>query len=151
MPREKCIVDSTVLVKILLEKRTELLEKLLGYEVYVPANVLEETLFKIIMLGLEAETGSNRFYELKESFEKSIELPEALMQRMHQLNWIKDRFIVLGIDEKVFDEAKKISVKYRLLPNDALVAAAARLHGIQKIATLDNDFRRVNFIEVIDL
>ncbi|BES81664.1 hypothetical protein [Pyrodictium abyssi] len=47
MPREKCIVDSTVLVRILLEKRTELLEKLLGYEVYVPVNVLEETLFKI--------------------------------------------------------------------------------------------------------
>ncbi|BES81665.1 PIN domain-containing protein [Pyrodictium abyssi] len=73
------------------------------------------------------------------------------MKRIHLLNWIKDRFIVLDIDEKVFDEAKKISVKYRLLPNDALVAAAARLHGIQKIATLDNDFRRVDFIEVIDL
>lgn len=96
-----------MLVRILLEKRAELLEKLLGYEVYVPANVLEETLFEIIMLGLGAERGSNRLYELKEAFEKSKELPEALMQRMHLLSWIKDRSIVLGIDGKVFDEAEE--------------------------------------------
>ena len=141
----KCVVgrvDGTVLVRMLLEKRTELPGRLLGHEVYVPASVLEETLSKIIMLGLEEETGSNRFYELKEAFEKGKELPEALMQRIRLLNLVKDGFIVLGIDEKVFDEAKKISVRYRLLPNDALVVAAARLHGIQKIATLDNGFER---------
>jgi len=102
-------------------------------KVYVPVNVLEETLFKIIMLGLEAETGSNRFYELKKAFEKSKELPGALLQRIYLLDRIKDHITVLSIDEKVLDEAKKMPVKHRLPPNDAL-AAAAELHGIKKIA-----------------
>ena len=38
---------------------------------------------------------------------------------------------------------------YKLLPNDALIAATYKHHGINKIATFDPDFKRVNFLEII--
>ncbi len=150
MSRERCIVDSTVLIRVILEKKFDLLEKLMDYEVYVPINVLEETLFKIIMLTLEAKTGTKKFYELKELFEKSKDIPD-IIERIHLLNKIKSKFIVLDLNERIFDQSKKIIIEYRLLPNDALIAAAAKLYGIGKIATFDSDFRKVDFIEMIDL
>ncbi len=40
--------------------------------------------------------------------------------------------------------------KYNLLPNDALIAATCRHYGI-KIATFDDDFKRVDFLEVVEI
>ncbi|WP_230972195.1 PIN domain-containing protein [Archaeoglobus neptunius] len=40
--------------------------------------------------------------------------------------------------------------KYKLLPNDALIAATCKHYGIKKIATFDEDFKRVDFLEVIE-
>ncbi len=39
---------------------------------------------------------------------------------------------------------------YKLLPNDAPIAATCRYYGIKKIATFDDDFKRVDFLEVVD-
>ncbi|MDI6886841.1 MAG: PIN domain-containing protein, partial [archaeon] len=39
--------------------------------------------------------------------------------------------------------------RYKLLPNDALIAATCKHHSINKIATFDPDFKRVEFLEVI--
>ncbi|WP_223209031.1 PIN domain-containing protein [Pyrococcus sp.] len=40
--------------------------------------------------------------------------------------------------------------KYALLTNDAIIAATCKYYGIKKIATFDEDFKKVNFLEVID-
>ncbi len=45
----------------------------------------------------------------------------------------------------------EIAEEYGLLPNDALIAATCKYYGIKKIATFDDDFKRVDFLEVIDL
>lgn len=37
---------------------------------------------------------------------------------------------------------------YRLLPNDAAIAAACRYYEIMRIATFDRDFDRVDFLKV---
>ena len=39
--------------------------------------------------------------------------------------------------------------KYKLLPNDALIVATCKHYGINKIATFDPDFKRVDFLEII--
>ncbi|MEA1924416.1 MAG: type II toxin-antitoxin system VapC family toxin [Candidatus Altiarchaeota archaeon] len=39
--------------------------------------------------------------------------------------------------------------EYGLLPNDALIAATCRFYGIKKIASFDEDFRRVDFLKVL--
>ncbi|OWJ55788.1 hypothetical protein Pdsh_01400 [Pyrodictium delaneyi] len=38
---------------------------------------------------------------------------------------------------------------YRLLPNDALIAATCRSHGIEAIATFDEDFKQIPWLKVI--
>lgn len=38
---------------------------------------------------------------------------------------------------------------YRLLPNDAAIAAACRYYEIKRIATFDRDFDRVDFLKVL--
>ena len=53
------------------------------------------------------------------------------------------------LNEEIFDLAKEISIKYKLLPNDALTAATCKYYGISKIATFDDDFERVDFLEVV--
>jgi predicted nucleic acid-binding protein len=56
--------------------------------------------------------------------------------------------VVLRDYQNVF-ELWNIMVQYNLLPNDALIVATCRHYGIKKIATFDEDFRKVDFIEVI--
>jgi len=46
-------------------------------------------------------------------------------------------------------ELLRIVREYHLLPDDALIAATCRHHGIKKIATFDDDFRRVDFLEIV--
>jgi predicted nucleic acid-binding protein len=40
-------------------------------------------------------------------------------------------------------------IVYRLLPNDAAIAAACRYYEIKRIATFDHDFNRVDFLKVV--
>lgn len=46
---------------------------------------------------------------------------------------------------------ESIAKDYRLLPNDALIAATCKHYGIKKIATFDEDFKRVEFLEVVEV
>ena len=39
--------------------------------------------------------------------------------------------------------------KYRLVSNDALIAATCKHYNIEKIATFDPNFKRVDFLEII--
>ncbi len=57
-----------------------------------------------------------------------------------------DTFILL----KVILEGE-LDILYHLLPNDALIAATCNHYGIDKIATSDPDFGRVDFLEIIKL
>ncbi len=50
---------------------------------------------------------------------------------------------------EVVREAGEIGIQYGLLPNDALIAATCRHYDINKIATLDKDFRRIPWLKVI--
>jgi len=45
----------------------------------------------------------------------------------------------------------EILEKYNLLPNDSLIAATCKHYGIKKIATFDEDFKKVDFLEVIQI
>ena len=47
------------------------------------------------------------------------------------------------------DRVLEYMANYRLLPNDALIAATCRTYGIDPIATFDKDFKRVPQLRVI--
>jgi len=46
---------------------------------------------------------------------------------------------------------RETMINYRILPYDALIASTCYRNGIKKIASLDRDFRRVDFLEVVEL
>ena len=52
-------------------------------------------------------------------------------------------------DTKDANLVRSVAEEYRLLPNDALIAATCKQYGITKIATFDADFERIDFLEVI--
>ena len=64
---------------------------------------------------------------------------------------LKDLFsLFINLSMDVGKELFSFVEKYKLLTNDALIAATCKHHGIKKIATFDPDFKRVEFLEVID-
>ena len=150
--KEKCLIDTFILLKVILEGELDILRKLSVYVLHIPVNVLEEASFKIIVSSVlnELNTEKYSFYRMKEEFEKG-KGKKLIVDRLHLLNSIKDKLVVLELNEEIVDISKEIIRKYHLLPNDALIAATCKHHGIQKIATFDPDFKRVDFLEVVEL
>ena len=58
---------------------------------------------------------------------------------------------VLYPNEKIRYLSKQLSFDYKMLPNDALIAATCKHYGITNIATFDSDFDSVDFLDVITL
>ena len=57
--------------------------------------------------------------------------------------------VLLPIDDVAMRRVGELVTRYNLMPNDAMIAATCEHHGIKKIATYDEDFTRVDFLEVI--
>jgi len=142
--REKCFIDTTVVLKVILEGRVDLLEKLSKFVLHTSVNVLEEAGFKIIINSVleDLKLEKANFYKIKDAFENGVG-GVVISKRLHVLNFLKGNLIVLPLEETIFDISKKIVEKYKLLSNDALIAATCKHYGIKKIATFDGDFKRV--------
>jgi hypothetical protein len=134
-------IDSSLFLGFLegKERAKALLEAYSDLEGCINVIVFSEVLFVYI----KAETGK-KSYELKREPEimKSVELDDIAE--------LLGRYRMLDIGEAVMNEAKELITKYGLLPNDALIAATCKHHGIRKIVTFDPDFKRVDFLEIIE-
>ena len=64
---------------------------------------------------------------------------------------LDDLDITVLRDHQNVYEIWELMKNYNLLPNDALIAATCRHYGIKKIATFDEDFKRVDFLEVVEV
>ncbi len=133
-------IDSSVFLDFLegKEKAKTLLEEYSGLEGCINDIVFSEVLFVYI----KAETGK-KSYELKKqpALVKSVELNDIVE--------LLGRYRTLDVGEAVKSEAEGLIKKYGLLPNDALIAATCKHYDINKIATFDPDFERVDFLEII--
>jgi predicted nucleic acid-binding protein len=118
--KEKCLIDTSLLLRVILEGEVDVLRKLSEYVLYVPVNVLEETSVKIIISSvLESQKlESHSFYRIKKEFERGRGR-ELVVERLHLLNSIKDKLIVLEVNEDIFKSSKEVVKKHCLLPNDA--------------------------------
>jgi len=146
--KQKAIIDSSILVKIILEKDKKLLKYLYeNYEIFIPVNVLEETSFIIIRESIKEIFNEERFYKMKEIFER--EKIELIEKRLEILNELTNIWRVLEINKNIFEISKSIIKKYRLLPNDALVVASAKYYNIDTLITRDGDFKKVDILKVI--
>ena len=149
--KEKCLVDTTVILKIIFEGNANLLDELLNkFEVCIPVNVLEEAMFKITIETLREIYGDRGFYSLKTLFEKN-EVPQVLVKRLQALNLLADLVDVIAVTKEDYKIAKTLSLRYKLFSNDSLIIAIALRSGITKMATFDSDFESVgNLNEILN-
>ncbi|MEM3139472.1 MAG: PIN domain-containing protein, partial [Archaeoglobaceae archaeon] len=83
----------------------------------------------------------------KEYYEEIVDYFNVLIRELVEAESLK----VLPITDEIVLHSIEVSWKYSLLPNDALIAATCKHYGIRKIATFDEDFKRVDFLEVLEL
>lgn len=153
--KESCLIDSSFLIKVILEKKGELLTSLYrNYYLFVPINVLEES-FYIILHEISSEyINSHKFSKIKSSWSKrEPRLIDEVKKRISIINELIEKEIIftLPLDLATFELSKNIAYKYGLLPNDALIAAACKRYGIKYIATFDDDFKKVEFLKIVKL
>ena len=55
--KEKCLIDTTILLRVILEGDFDILKKLSSYILFLPVNVLEETSFKIVVSSVLDDLG----------------------------------------------------------------------------------------------
>lgn len=84
----------------------------------------------------------NYSYKSYAPFQKEIDFVYALLE---------DSNIALVPIDQDLDRWREIMQNYSLLSSDALIALTCRSNGIKRIATFDNDFKRVDFLEMVEL
>ena len=141
----KVLYDSNVLVKYLAgdEKARTLVEKVINGEWsgYITGTIASEVIYVYLRLALDVSR-----YKLKELITKQDENVKSLLEE--DVRPLLSLFNLITPEISV-EELLSLIESYGLLPNDALIAAAALKHGISTIATFDNDFRRVPWLRVI--
>lgn len=151
---EKAVIDTNVFVNFFL--RTDLTERakdmiklvLTDYSPVVFTNILEETTFILIREEL-AHKGILKFYDQRDFIEKNGYVSLFVYKKF--LEFLK-KFSILILENKCnVDDFQSIMEKYNLLPNDALIVATCKHYEIKKIATFDEDFKRVEFLEVLEV
>ena len=56
---------------------------------------------------------------------------------------------IVAINWDILKLSAEIGEKYNLLTNDAIIAATCKYYGIRKIASFDEDFKNIDFLEVV--
>ncbi len=135
-------VDSNVIIHHLAgdNKAKEIIENVEsgGDTGYINQIVVSEVIF--ICLKLKTKKSA---FELKKAPDivKRVDL-----ENVYELLNI---FIELPSDKGITRSAEDVIARYGLLPNDALIAATCKHHGIRKLATFNGDFKQVDFVEII--
>jgi len=149
---EKAVIDTNVFVNFFL--KTDLTERakdmiklvLTDYSPVVFTNILEA--FILIREEL-AHKGILKFYDQRDFIEKNGYVSLFVYKKFFE--FLK-KFSILILENKCnVDDFQSIIEKFNLLPNDALIAATCKHYGIKKIATFDGDFKRVEFLEVLEV
>ena len=135
-------VDSNVIIHHLAgdNKAKEIIENVEsgGDTGYINQIVVSEVIF--ICLKLKTKKSA---FELKKAPDivKRVDL-----KNVYEL---LDIFIELPSDKGITRSAEDVIARYGLLPNDALIAATCKHHGIRKLATFNGDYKQVDFVEII--
>ncbi len=147
------MVDTNVFYNFLFE--TELTEKAtrifeLEEPLFTSFTVINETLYVISRKIAERKFGIRSYRRFRE-FVSSNGYEHFLEELTKFFNLLDDLGITVLRDYQNTSEVWELMKNYNLLPNDALIAATCKHYGIKKIATFDGDFKRVNFLDVVEV
>ncbi len=144
-------VDSSVMVGLFVgdEKAHKLLSKLINDDFMLCINpiVFSETMFKVTF-NIALEDGIKGVYDLKENLNRYSWVYREVKEKFDEM--IKMCYLkVLDTNWEVLKLSSEMGEKYNLLTNDAIIIATCKYYGINKLATFDSDFEKVDFIEII--
>ena len=141
----KVLYDSNVLVKYLAgdERARTLVERVVSgeWEGYITETIVSEVIYIYLKLALDVTR-----YKLRELITKQDEKIKSLLEE--DVKPLLSFFNVLAAEINI-EELLNLIENYGLLPNDALITVTALKHGINTIATFDEDFKRVPWLKVI--
>jgi len=141
----KVLYDSNVLIKYLAgdEKARTLVEKVISgeWEGYITGTVVSETIYIYLRLALDVSR-----YKFRELITRQDERVKNLLEE--DIRPLLSLFNLITAETRI-EELLDLIESYGLLPNDALIAIVAFKHGINTVATFDEDFRRVPWLRVI--
>ena len=108
-----------------------------------------ETSFKVI-LTLALRDGLKGVYDLRKNLEKYSWIYNRVIKSIETL-MNAGILKIATIDWNILKLSAEMGEKYHLLTNDALIAATCKYYGIKKIASFDDDFKKVDFLEVVEI
>lgn len=114
----------------------------------ISLRVLDEILFTSIRMEAWRKLDIRKLNELREHIRKQG-LSRFNKTIRSVVEFIRSLDIAVLEDRGSIDEIVEIIQKYSLLLGDALIAVTCKHHGITTIATFDEDFKRIEWLEVI--
>ena len=149
----KVFLDSNIFINFLTnsedsDKAYWLLLQLKKDDVlFTSITVVEEVFYIITRESLRTRGIDNKF-KLKEHISKRDydEIVTYLNKFLDLISELECEVLEIRPDASALLE---IMIRYKLLPNDALIVATCKHYGVEKIATFDEDFKRVDFLEVV--
>jgi len=128
----KVMIDSSILIEYIKQTKTVLLTSLLKDTItacYVCEVVVSEFLFYYLKINATASPLSLRSSKrIKPILENTSDY--TLLHLFH----------FLTTDKQLYNMVPHFMSKYNLLPNDAIILATCKMHGITKLASHDADF-----------
>jgi len=146
--KERIFLDSSIIIGLFSgeDDAEKILGRIISQSLCINEVVFSEVVYKAMIL---------KFLETEENFSlKKLKRDiDSYVYLYGEFSKFSDEFEIefLIITEEVVEIASSLASKYKLLPNDALIAATCKHYGIDKIATFDPDFKRVDFLEIIEL
>lgn len=126
-------LDSSILVEALKGNKVALYQELVTNHVYdccINEVVASEYLFYLL-----AYLGGSSPKTLKER----MAIKATLEVDLQSASILTD-FTILGCDLKTISLVPSLMATYNLLPNDAIILATCKIHGITRLASHDADF-----------
>ncbi len=140
----KVFFDSNVFIKYLagIEEAKKLLDKVEydEWKGYVNDVVLSEVIYGYLRLALNISR-----YKLKEYIVEYVDKVKELLEQDVYPLFVNFNHLPTSVDA---DTLIRYIVKYKLLPNDALIVATCKAYNIKNIATFDEDFNRVPWLRI---
>ena len=129
----KIMVDSSVFIEALKGRKTDFYKSLISTntnQFYINEIILSEYLYYLLAIN----GGSS-----PKSLQESKLIKSVFSTSSNELVILKD-FILLSSSQEFSEIVPSFMSTYNLLPNDAIILATCKLHGITQLASHDTDF-----------
>jgi hypothetical protein len=146
----RVMVDTNVFYILLLGPPGEarrVAEALEDKELYTTPTVVAELLHLLTLRYLKRKGLVKGSLSLKKWI-RSKGYPEEVLEAVKELLEAL-RPTLLPEAPESWGEILETAAKYRLPSNDALITLTCRKHGIDTLATLDEDFKRIPWLKII--